>query len=299
MRKFMIGLIAATALVMPAAAMAQHRGDHDGGRGSHSEGRSNRGGGNHQGQARQAPQQRAAPQQAPQRQVRAPAQNGPRGDFRRNMARPERMPPQRIERVTTQRAAPQRVSPQRVRGDRGDRRDRGDRGRPGSVYPQAWQGNPNDPRLRHYQQLERRNQLRYGTPQQRRDIRRGDDRRHDWRRDGRRDGARDGRNWGHNWNRDWRGDRRYDWQRYRVSNRRHYHLSPYYAPYRNWSYRRFGIGFFLEPLFYSNSYWIGDPFSYRLPPAPPGTQWVRYYDDVLLVDIYSGEVIDAIYDFFW
>ena len=23
------------------------------------------------------------------------------------------------------------------------------------------------------------------------------------------------------------------------------------------------------------------------------------YDDVLLVDIYSGEVVDVIYDFFW
>jgi hypothetical protein len=26
---------------------------------------------------------------------------------------------------------------------------------------------------------------------------------------------------------------------------------------------------------------------------------VRYYDDVLLVDMYNGQVIDAIYDFFW
>ena len=28
-------------------------------------------------------------------------------------------------------------------------------------------------------------------------------------------------------------------------------------------------------------------------------RWVRYYDDALLVDIYSGEVVDVIYDFFW
>ena len=28
-------------------------------------------------------------------------------------------------------------------------------------------------------------------------------------------------------------------------------------------------------------------------------RWVRYYDDVLLVDVYSGEVVDVIYDFFW
>ena len=64
-------------------------------------------------------------------------------------------------------------------------------------------------------------------------------------------------------------------------------------------YQRFSIGFFLEPLFFDQRYWIGDPYDYRLPPAPPGTEWVRYYNDVVLVDIYSGEVVDVIYDFFW
>jgi len=26
---------------------------------------------------------------------------------------------------------------------------------------------------------------------------------------------------------------------------------------------------------------------------------VRYYDDVLLIDTYTGQVVDVIYDFFW
>ena len=73
----------------------------------------------------------------------------------------------------------------------------------------------------------------------------------------------------------------------------------YYAPYRNHYYSRFSTGFFLQPMFYGSSYWIGNPYDYRLPPAPPGTQWVRYYNDVLLVDMYTGEVIDVVYDFFW
>ncbi|WP_409574764.1 RcnB family protein [Sphingopyxis sp. PET50] len=30
-----------------------------------------------------------------------------------------------------------------------------------------------------------------------------------------------------------------------------------------------------------------------------GYRWVRYYNDALLVDTYSGEVVDVIYDFFW
>ena len=101
------------------------------------------------------------------------------------------------------------------------------------------------------------------------------------------------------WNHDWRNDRRYDWRRYRSSNRHLYNLGRYYSPYRHHRYSRFSIGFFLEPLFFSHRYWISDPWHYRLPPAYPGTRWVRYYDDVLLIDMYSGEVIDVIYDFFW
>jgi Ni/Co efflux regulator RcnB len=101
------------------------------------------------------------------------------------------------------------------------------------------------------------------------------------------------------WDRSWRRDSRYDWQRYRYSNRGIYSPGRYYAPYRGHSYSRFSIGFFLEPLFYGNRYSISDPYRYRLPSAYPGTRWVRYYDDVLLVDTYTGEVLDVIYDFFW
>ena len=62
---------------------------------------------------------------------------------------------------------------------------------------------------------------------------------------------------------------------------------------------RFNIGFSLSSLFYSSRYWINDPGYYRLPPAYGGTRWIRYYNDALLVDTYSGEVIDVINDFFW
>jgi hypothetical protein len=108
---------------------------------------------------------------------------------------------------------------------------------------------------------------------------------------------RDGRNY--SWNHDWRNSQRYDWQDYRRYNRNIFHVGSYYAPYYGYRYRRFSIGFFLEPLFFSQNYWVSDPWYYRLPPAPPGTRWIRYYDDVLLVDMYSGEVIDVINDFFW
>jgi hypothetical protein len=36
-----------------------------------------------------------------------------------------------------------------------------------------------------------------------------------------------------------------------------------------------------------------------LPPAYGRFRWVRYFGDVLLVDIYTGEVVDVVHDFFW
>ena len=78
-----------------------------------------------------------------------------------------------------------------------------------------------------------------------------------------------------------------------------FHVGRYYAPYRNYSYRRLSIGFYLDSLFFGSNYWINDPFYYRLPDVYGPYRWVRYYDDALLVDIYTGEVVDVIYDFFW
>ncbi len=101
------------------------------------------------------------------------------------------------------------------------------------------------------------------------------------------------------WDNRWRGNNRYDWHSYRRGNPRIYRLQPYYSPYRGYSYRRLSIGFFLDSLFFSQNYWINDPWQYRLPDVYGPYRWVRYYDDALLVNIYSGEVADVIYDFFW
>lgn len=101
------------------------------------------------------------------------------------------------------------------------------------------------------------------------------------------------------WNRDWRRDNRYDWRSYRDRNRSHYRMGRYYSPYNGWSYRRLSIGFTLGSMFYSDRYWIDDPWSYRLPEVYGPYRWVRYYDDALLVNVYTGEVVDVIYDIFW
>lgn len=133
------------------------------------------------------------------------------------------------------------------------------------------------------------------------DNRRWDnDRRDGDRYEGRRAPAWEGNRYaGNRWNSSWRNDNRYNWQSYRNSNRNIYRIGRYYAPYRNYYYRPLSIGFYLDSGFYGSSYWLDDPWEYRLPPAEGPYRWVRYYDDVLLVDIYSGEVVDVIHDFFW
>ncbi len=100
------------------------------------------------------------------------------------------------------------------------------------------------------------------------------------------------------WNNNWRGDNRYDWHNYRNHHRSHFHLGFYFDPY-GWGYQPFSIGWRLWPSYYSSNYWINDPWSYRLPYAPPGYIWVRYWNDALLVDSWSGTVIDVIPGFFW
>jgi Ni/Co efflux regulator RcnB len=100
------------------------------------------------------------------------------------------------------------------------------------------------------------------------------------------------------WRREWRDDHRYDWRHHRNRHRSIFHVGIYYDPF-GWGYQRYNIGWRLWPNYYGRSYWLDDPWMYRLPPAYPGTQWIRYYDDALLVDIWTGEVIDVIYDFFW
>ena len=103
----------------------------------------------------------------------------------------------------------------------------------------------------------------------------------------------------HEWNRQWRNNSNYNWYSYRSSHPSYYRLGTYFSPYRNYSYRRLSIGFFLDQLFFGRNYQIEDPRYYRLPEVYGPYRWVRYYDDAVLVDIYSGEVVDVINNVFW
>ena len=103
----------------------------------------------------------------------------------------------------------------------------------------------------------------------------------------------------HQWRGDWRSDRRYDWRDHRRRHRSLFRFAIYLDPF-GWSYRPYSIGWRLWPNYYRSSrYWLRDAWTYRLPYAPPGYRWIRYYDDALLVDTWDGQVVDVIRDFFW
>ena len=96
---------------------------------------------------------------------------------------------------------------------------------------------------------------------------------------------RDRRDWGRN---DWRG--------YRDSNRGIYARGNWRAPFR---YTAFRSGIRIAPAYYGSRYYIADPWRYRLPNPGWNQRWVRHYNDVLLVDVRRGIVIDVIRNFYW
>lgn len=322
--RMMVGLLLSATLIAPVAVQAQEngrgRGGDGGGRGGWQAG-GDRGGGDRggwrgggdRGATINGDARREAIQQAreAQRQVERPAPLMQPG-----VAAPERRPEYRGDRDEGNRAGAsdgraqefeRRTERRREmvtegsrwnnRGDRdaGDRSgrygDRGDARRDRDRGPEGdrnWTGDRRD----------------WGRDRDdNRDVdRRWTGDRRDWGRDGHRSWSSDRRDWDRrdhrDWKRDWRGDRRYGWQNYRNSHRHIYRLPRYEARHGH-SYRRWYPGYRWDSWFYSSSFWINDPWQYRLPPAYGPYRWVRYYDDVVLVDIDTGEIVDIIYDFFW
>ena len=100
------------------------------------------------------------------------------------------------------------------------------------------------------------------------------------------------------WTNNWRNDRRYDWNSYRNYHRSIFSIGFYSDPF-GWNYRPWSIGSYMYPSYYDQNFWLDDPWQYRLPPAYGPYRWVRYWDDALMVNIYTGQVVDVIHNFFW
>ncbi len=297
MRKFMLSILLAGVAASPA--LAQDNGD---GRWHHNQQQSDRGQG-HQDHQQARSEARPEPQQR---------FNG--GGF--GGEQQQRAAPQFQQRQQVQVEERQQVRQWQGRGDGGQRFNRGeaaaqqqvveqqqrsfDRSRfEGQQREQAqqWQGrNGYAGTYRQREPGQWTQQQRTGQWTQQQGTRQWTQQQgtRQWTRDGARTG---GSRYSGNWNRNWRNDNHYDWRRYRNSHRSVFSLGIYYDPF-GYNYRPFGIGYRLTPAYFGEQYWI-DPAMYDLPFPPPGTQWIRYWNDALLVDMYSGEVVDVINNFFW
>ena len=88
---------------------------------------------------------------------------------------------------------------------------------------------------------------------------------------------------------------RHDWRAYRTYNRPLFARGHWRAPFR---YRVWTPGYRIAPSYFHTSFFV-DPYRYRLPYHGGYLRWVRHYDDVLLVDVRRGIVVDVIRNFFW
>lgn len=128
-----------------------------------------------------------------------------------------------------------------------------------------------------------RQELRHDREQIRRDLRRGDYRQAERDRQELREDRRETRE---------------DWRDYRNSHRNEFRGGAYNGP-RGYRYRPIALGFQLDRSYYGSRYWVSNPQRYRLPLAGNGLRWVRYGNDVLLVNIRSGRVVQVNRSFFW
>ena len=93
-----------------------------------------------------------------------------------------------------------------------------------------------------------------------------------------------------------RQEYREDWRDYRRSHRDVYRGGNWRAPFR---YSTWSVGSPLRPRYYSSRYYISDPARYRLSRPAHNLRWVRHYNDVLLVNVRTGRVLEVNRGFFW
>ncbi len=91
-------------------------------------------------------------------------------------------------------------------------------------------------------------------------------------------------------------ERREDWRDYRRSHKSDFRAGKFNAPFR---YRSFDVGIRLNPQYYGSRYFVRNTSDYRLPAPGQSKRYVRHYNDLLLVNIRSGRIIDVYRGYFW
>jgi Ni/Co efflux regulator RcnB len=109
-----------------------------------------------------------------------------------------------------------------------------------------------------------------------------------------------------NWRSDGRGSPQWGrgehWERGRVPpvfwSQNRYRLGAYRAPY-GYYVRDWGYGDFLPRGWYGDSYFLGDFLDFDLPYPPPGYEWVRVGGDAIMVDRFTGRIVQVVRGIFW
>ena len=89
---------------------------------------------------------------------------------------------------------------------------------------------------------------------------------------------------------------REDWRDYRNHNRSAFHPARFNAPF---GYNSFSIGVNLQPRYYGSRYYVNNYSAYRLPAPGYNLRYVRRYNDLLLVNVRSGKVVNVYRSFYW
>lgn len=96
-----------------------------------------------------------------------------------------------------------------------------------------------------------------------------------------------------------RREARGDWRDYRRSHGDVYRRGAYRGP-SGYRYRPVTVGYRFQPGYYGRNYWINDYRTYRLAaPRYRHQRWIRYGNDVVLVDTRSGRAVQVHNRFFY
>jgi Ni/Co efflux regulator RcnB len=77
-----------------------------------------------------------------------------------------------------------------------------------------------------------------------------------------------------------------------------FRLGAYRAPY-GFYVRDWGFGDILPRGWYGDQYYLGDFLDYDLPYPPPGYAWVRVGGDAIMIDRYTGRIVQVVRGIFW
>lgn len=202
--------------------------------------------------------------------------------------------PARAPRVATPTRSAPALSPERARAinNRGPRTNGivTTTASPSAVYNNAVKNNNRN---------DRRDNNNNRHDNNRHDSNRNDNNRHD---SNRNDNDRHDNNWRgndshHDSNRgSWQG--RFDRRNVTAQHHYRYRGNSWRWPH-GYNYQRWSFGMTLPSLFWGSNYWISDYSDYGLAYPPPGTVWVRYGADAILIDRYSGEILEVVYGQFY